>query len=240
MPPIQNLVLDFFSLSHWYIYAIVVYYLIAPVLYKMIGKWGGYVFLIIVLATYLTICCWQYDADAPYLIKYGRWIVKRLPVFVLGMFVALRSPKLHLLEVTLFGGVVVLVNLIAFHFIILANASSTATDFFVKLAVLLPDRSVIPDNGRYLLDMLSVLFLVPLSALVAYVMLKARIVFIINWIGTYSLEIYLCHQYIFKVVGHSSLSPTGAFIVGMGLSFIVAYIIGAIANPIKALATKYI
>ena len=44
MPPIQNLVLDFFSLSHWYIYAIVVYYLIAPVLYKMIGKWGGYFF----------------------------------------------------------------------------------------------------------------------------------------------------------------------------------------------------
>lgn len=41
MPPTQNLILDLFSLSHWYIYAIVVYYLIAPIICKMIGKCGG-------------------------------------------------------------------------------------------------------------------------------------------------------------------------------------------------------
>ena len=35
---------------------------------------GGIAFLAIIIATYITICFWQYDADAPYLIKYGRWV----------------------------------------------------------------------------------------------------------------------------------------------------------------------
>lgn len=42
MPPVQNLFLDLFSLSQWYIYAIVVFYLFAPVVYKMINKVGGF------------------------------------------------------------------------------------------------------------------------------------------------------------------------------------------------------
>lgn len=41
MPPMQDFFLDLFSLSHWYIYAIVVYYLLAPAIYKIIDKRGG-------------------------------------------------------------------------------------------------------------------------------------------------------------------------------------------------------
>lgn len=44
MPPMQDFFLDLFSLSHWYIYAIVVYYLLAPAIYKIIDKRGDCIF----------------------------------------------------------------------------------------------------------------------------------------------------------------------------------------------------
>lgn len=123
MPPVQDFVLDLFSLSHWYIYAISVYYLIAPVVYKMIDKLGGWCVLIVIAVVYIIICFWQYDAEAPYLIKYGRWVVKRFPVFVFGLFIALRPFKFGISKVILFGTLAALVNVIVFHYVILANTN---------------------------------------------------------------------------------------------------------------------
>ena len=241
MPPMQDFFLDLFSLSHWYIYAIVIYYLLAPVIYKIIDKRGGIAFLAIIIATYITICFWQYEADAPYLIKYGRWVVKRFPVFVFGMFIAIRPLRFGIYKVVLLGVLATLANVGVFHYTILANSDPTSHDFFTKLAILLPDRSVIPDNGRFILDMFNVLLLIPLFALIAFLMNKSHILFIINRIGKYSLEIYLCHQYIFTVISeHFAMPPMAALAVGMCLSFAMAYLIGTTASSIKTFATRYI
>ena len=51
---------------------------------------------------------------------------------------------------------------------ILANSDPTSHDFFTKLAILLPDRSVIPDNGRFILDMFNVLLPVSYTHLDVY------------------------------------------------------------------------
>lgn len=240
MPPVQDFVLDLFSLSHWYIYAISVYYLIAPVVYKMIDKLGGWCVLIVIAVVYIIICFWQYDAEAPYLIKYGRWVVKRFPVFVFGLFIALRPFKFGISKVILFGTLAALVNVIVFHYVILANTNPVSMDSCTRLAMLLPDKSVIPDNGRFILDMLSVLLLVPLFAFITFLMEKVHISFIIKWIGKYSLEIYLCHQYIFVVLDHFAMYPVVSLVTGICLSFTVAYAIGTMANPIKGLVMKYI
>lgn len=202
---------------------------------------GGIAFLAIIIATYITICFWQYDADAPYLIKYGRWVVKRFPVFVFGMFIAIRPLRFGIYKVVLLGVLATLANVGVFHYTILANSDPTSHDFFTKLAILLPDRSVIPDNGRFILDMFNVLLLIPLFALIAFLMKKSHILFIINRIGKYLLEIYLCHQYIFTVISeHFAMPPMAALAVGMCLSFAVAYLIGTTASSIKTCATRYI
>ena len=170
---------------------IVYYYLPCPVINKY-RQAGGIAFLAIIIATYITICFWQYEADAPYLIKYGRWVVKRFPVFVFGMFIAIRPLRFGIYKVVLLGVLATLANVGVFHYTILANSDPTSHDFFTKLAILLPDRSVIPDNGRFILDMFNVLLLIPLFALIAFLMNKSHILFIINRIGKYSLVKYIC------------------------------------------------
>ena len=240
MPPTQNLILDLFSLSHWYIYAIVVYYLIAPIICKMIDKCGGGGLLAVIFVSYITICLWQYDADAPYLIKYGRWIVKRFPVFVFGMLIAMHPVKWRISIVALTGLAFIFLNLLVFHYIILANASSSVImDFPTKLASMLPDRTVIPDNGRYLLDMMSVLFLIPCFSLFAYMAQKAHVAFVIDWIGKYSLEIYLCHQYIYEVIlKHWLVQPFWGLVIGVLISLAMAFIIKLLSNPLKMILIK--
>lgn len=235
MPPTKNLILDLFSLSHWYIYAIVVYYLIAPIIYKIMCKYGVHTFLTAIFISYITICYWQYDAEASYLIKYGRWIVKRFPVFVFGMLIAMQPIKWKISKVMLVGITFTLLNLFVFHYIILANACSTVDmDFPTRLAYMLPDRTVIPDNGRYLLDMMSVLFLIPCFSLFAYITQKVHVAFIINWIGKYSLEIYLCHQYIYAVISkHWEVQPFWKLIMGISASLATAFIIKVLSKPLR-------
>lgn len=240
MPSSHNLILDLFSLSHWYIYAISIYYLISPVLYRMMDKWGGCVFFVIILISYIIICYWQYDAGAPYLIKYGRWIVKRFPVFIFGMLIAIHPVKWRISIMTLIGLVFVSLNIWVFHYIILANASSTVfMDLPIELASMLPDRTVIPDNGRYLLDMMSVLFLIPCFSFLAYVTQKVHVDFVMDWIGKYSLEIYLCHQYIYEViVKHCAVQPFFGVFTGISVSFAAAFIIRILSNPLRMVLIK--
>ena len=167
--------------------------------------------------------------------------MKRFPVFVFGMFIAIRPLRFGIYKVVLLGVLATLANVGVFHYTILANSDPTSHDFFTKLAILLPDRSVIPDNGRFILDMFNVLLLIPLFALIAFLMKKSHILFIINRIGKYLLEIYLCYQYIFTVISeHFAMPPMAALAVGMCLSFAVAYLIGTTASSIKTFATRYI
>lgn len=241
MPPSQSLILDLFALSHWYIYALVVYYISAPFIYKVIARWGGYWLLFaIVIATYIAVFFWEYDADAPYFIMYGRWVVKRFPVFVFGMLIALKPIQWSLSRITLLGMLFFLTNLVVLHFIIVVNANPTTMDFPARLFSFLPNRTNIPDNGRYILDMLSVLFLCPCFALTAYFLKKVRILTVVNYIGSYSLEIYLCHQYIFKALWKIETEPYIGLAIGCAASFVIAYIIRIAANPVKTLAIKYL
>lgn len=241
MPKCQNLFLDLFSLSHWYIYAIVIYYLSAPVIYKIADKRGMNLLLVVCILSFVIVYFWQYDSDAPYLIKYGRWVVKRLPVFVFGMLIALKPLKWKLLQISLFGMIIFIMDIVSLHYIILANANPMTMNLPIKLASLQPNRTDIPDNGRYLLDMLSVLFLCPFFSLIAYLAEKCRVLPFIRWIGIYSLEIYLCHQYIFKVLlEHWDYNPYVELAIGIIMSFTVAYIIRMLSNPIKDFVAKNI
>lgn len=68
-----------------------------------------------------------------------------------------------------------------------------------KFVSLIPNIYDVPDRGRFLLDMLSTIFLIPALSLAYIILKKLHFSVAITLIGNCSLEIYLCHQYIFKI-----------------------------------------
>lgn len=232
MPNKSNIFFDLLGLSHWYIYAIVIYYLLSPMLYKIIKRFGWYPLIIVSIVSFLIVCVWKADIDAPYFIKYARWILKRFPVFILGMTIALKPINWNLLTYLILGICFLGLNVISLHFIIGVNANCLEpVNIIEKIFYLIPNRTDIPDNGRYLFDMLSVFGLCLIFSFVSYIANKLHFLFIFNWLGSYSLELYLCHQYIFKVyLEHFVWNPYIELLISCITSVIVAYIIKVISR----------
>lgn len=230
---------DLFSISHWYIYAIVVYYAIAPLLFKAVNKYGWCILIATSVVSYILICFWQYDAAANYFLKYGRWIVKRLPVFILGITIALKPLNLKPLSYCSLGIMFMLANIICLRYIITVNANPEISTIPARFFASLPDRQVIPDNGRFLLDMLSVLFLCPLFAGLGRVFQKIKMSPIITWFGASSLELYLCHQFIYKLVENNGDNNSArnffiSLIIILIFSVIIKRVAAILRNSIKS------
>lgn len=231
---------DLIGISNWYIYAIVVYYCLAPALFKLINKYGWIVLIVTSLITYMVVAIWKNDVNAHFLIYFGRWIVKRLPVFVLGLTIALKPLNMRLSGYVIFGLVATLLNLISLRYIIIANANHDITSMPARLFTHFPNRTDIPDNGRYLLDMFSVIFLCPMFVVISKIMDKLKIKYIISWLGIYSLEVYLCHQYIFAIFKkYDSISPWCQFLYSIGLTVIVTQFIRRMSNVLASSARNY-
>lgn len=232
MPKVSNFFLDLLGLSHWYIYAIVIYYLVSPILYKIIKKYGWYPLIAISIISFFIVYIWKADTNAPYFIKYARWILKRFPVFILGMTIALRPINWRLSTYLILGILFLGLNIISLHFIIGVNANGLeSTNIINRFFYLVPNRTDIPDNGRYLLDMLSVFGLCLTFSFAAYISSKFHFLSILNWFGIYSLELYLCHQYVFKVfLEHSIGNPYIELLISCITSVVVAYIIKVISQ----------
>ena len=85
----NSLFLIFTSLWLWYVFAILIYYAVAPFALKGIDRWGGWVFvaaeLLFIACTY---CLPTPPKDAFLLVKRIPWVIQRFPVFVLGMWLA--------------------------------------------------------------------------------------------------------------------------------------------------------
>lgn len=231
---------DLFSISHWYIYAIVVYYAIAPLLFKAVNKYGWRILIATSVVSYILICFWQYDEAANYFLKYGRWIVKRLPVFVLGITIALKPLNLKPLSYCSLGVCFMLANLLCLHYIIAANANPDIATLPARLFVNLPDRAVIPDNGRYLLDMLSVFFLCPLFAGMGWICRQIKVGFLITWLGASSLELYLCHQYVYIAVDiNVDFSTIFQIILALIIVVFTTFIIKYLSNKVILFYAKF-
>lgn len=227
---------DLIGISNWYIYAIVIYYCLAPVLYRLINKYGWTVLIVACIISYIIVAIWKNDVSAHFLIYFGRWIVKRLPVFVLGLTIALKPVNMKIFGCVTFGFVATLLNLLCLRYIIIANANPDITSMPARLFTHLPNRTDIPDNGRYLLDMCSVLFLCPLFVAISKILDWLKIKYIISWSGKYSLEIYLCHQYIFGVFNnYNSNSPWFQLVYSIGVTILITLFIRKMSNLLVAL-----
>ena len=229
-----NIMLELFSISSWYIYACIVLYLLAPIIYKVNSRYGWHTLFAISIVTFGIICIWHYNADAPYLVEKGRWVFKRIPVFVMGMLIAQRPLNFKLYVTITIGFTALICNVLMIHYNIVLTATGRPEKMLEELVYNSPLRLDLPDGGRYLLDMLSALFIIPFFSGFSVLLDKIKMTPVLTFFGIYSLEIYLCHQYIFKVfLENFSFNPYIELTVSVCVSLFVAIIINNLANNIQ-------
>ena len=225
---------DLLSISHWYIYAIIIYYIVAPWVNKAVKRWGWMPLVVAAVFSYAIVWIFADTGGCMnYFAKYGRWAIKRFPVFVLGMTIAHRPLKLNVAVVI--GFIAVVLNLICFRYVVIANASPDIQALPARWFTYLPNRTDIPDHGLYLLNMLGALFLCWLFALIARLFRYIHLLPVLTWLGSYSLELYLCHQFIFKVVDKNiQLSPICLAGISLLIVLFTALLIKQIATILRS------
>lgn len=229
-----NILLELLSISSWYIYACLVLYALAPLLFKVNSRYGWLTLVAISVLTFGIACIWHYNADAPYLMEKGRWVFKRIPVFVMGMLIAQRPLNLNIYVTITLGFMALICNVLMIHYNIVLTATGKPENMLEELVYNSPLRVDQPDGGRYLLDMLSVLFIIPFFSGFSVLLDKIKMTPVLTFFGIYSLEIYLCHQYIFNVfLENFSFNPIIELTVSVCVSLFVAIIIHYLANNIQ-------
>lgn len=203
----DNVVLLITNVYLWYIYAIIVYYILTPWLYKLLLKFGIWVF---VLSCVLSFCFLYIPfGNSPfYLINHIGWITSRLPVFVLGMYLTIYPPRIS-------NKIIILVGLI---FLILCMGLRLGS-IMVKYQWRVPyiNLLLVPS-----IPMLCITFS-KIKALAD----KIKLGGFINYMGTYSLELYLWHEYIYKnIYFHQWLGQLNSYTqcilaIGLILFFVV-------------------
>lgn len=83
----DNYFLILTELALWYIYAIVIYYTVAPYIYKLLVRYKHWVVLGVCLFVF-AISYIPFGASSIYLINRIGWVIERLPAFVFGMYIA--------------------------------------------------------------------------------------------------------------------------------------------------------
>lgn len=201
----------------WYIYAILVYYLLAPFLYKILNKNSIVVFIGVCLfslgCNYIPFS----DSDV-YFIQYAGWVTARLPVFVLGMIYALRPINISLRTTVIIG---ILVYILC---------------MFLQLgSIMVRFQWEIPH--RNLLIQFAAPMLCVLSGYMNILAGKLKLSKIPTFLGTLSLEIYLWHEYIYwNIHDDMRVSNMNTYVqcaVAVGISILFAYITHLMATFIQ-------
>lgn len=226
------IVLEVFSLSHWYIYALLVYYAISPWLYRINSRIGWWSLFFFCLITYIVLLFWKDDENAFYLIEKGRWVFKRLPCFVMGMLLIQKPIRMNTWMIIVIGAGLFMINILAYHEIAVVNGLSKPVKSYQDMIMQFPNRTDLPDGGRYLLDMVSTLFLCPLLACIGAVMDRMKLSRVVVFFGTTSLELYLCHQYIYEIFMTVDVPPLICYLSAFAASIIVAYLLKVCSSKV--------
>ena len=205
------------SIYLWYIYAIIVYYILAPFLYKCIKK-SGLVVLITVCALSYGCTFIPFEDSEFYLVNHIGWITGSLPVFVLGMIYATYPINIDVKKTVIIGVIFYVVCLVL-------QLGSIMVRFQWKVP--------------YLNLLLS--FATPMLCILASYMDKIVSRVKLSWLpmffGTLSLELYLWHEYIFwNLFKDERFASMNMFIkcaLAVGVSILLAYLTHLLAKFIQ-------
>lgn len=172
-------------LDLWYIEAIVIYYLLAPIINVAIKKFGGTFFFVSILGAYfLSFIKFPENITEFLLFKRIDWVVERFPVFILGIYMFYNVDKYS-------SKILVIIGLIMVFF---ALCQTILPVFFCQRNVLLSVCLSVP--GICLLFAKCDLFF-----------FMTKLCPFVKWMGSNSLYIYLCHEFVFwSFYNHTSWS----------------------------------
>ena len=210
-----------FGLNLWYIRTILILYLIAPILYKLITQNNALFVLIATVAfsaTGLLVFIPLLKGTSFICQSTISWTLARLPVFLMGMYIArmdfnlrqMMRPAYILFSLTCIAAALYLHYLRLIH-----HSFSTHLHLF-----------------PYLLIAIGMPLMITLLSLIL-----SRITFrafnrIWAFIGACSLELYLVHEAIFKKVSELDISPGIRFIPAYGLAFFCAILLKYVADKL--------
>lgn len=213
----MNIFLLLTNIYLWYIYAILVYYILAPLLYKYIKK-SGLTVLIVVCALSYGCTFIPFGDSNLYLVNHIGWVMGSLPVFVLGMIYAIYPINIDVKK-TMIVGVIFYVICLVLHL------GSIMVRFQWKVPYL----------------NLLLLFATPMLCILAGYMhqfaSKVRLSWLPMFFGTLSLELYLWHEYIywnlFKDERFASMNMYIKCSLAVGVSILLAYLTHLLAKFIQ-------
>ncbi len=213
----SNIFLLLTNIYLWYIYAILVYYALAPLLYKLIKKSGIVVFIVVCVLSYGCTFIPFGNSDY-YLVNHIGWVTSRLPVFVLGMIYAECPINIGIKKTVIIGVLLYVVCIIL-------QLGSVMIRFQWKV----PYLNLIL---QFTAPMLCLVFS-NLNWLAGKVKLSKLPMFF----GTLSLELYLWHEFIYwNIFKDERFSSFNAYIqcaLAVSISIIFAYLTHLLAKFIQ-------
>lgn len=205
-----NPVIALFSLHRWYIQAIIICYLICPVAYFLLKRYKLIAFIGLLAASALG---HYFSVD----IDYFRlsWIMGRLPVFFVGMYIAMYNPKTNGIYYCLS------VALILASMLIRCVGGGYVFLWTYTIAAGMPILCLMLASIRNLSD-------------------KIRLTPVISLFGLYSLEIYLIHEYTYWTIGELSISLWIKYTITIAIIASVSMLSHKVTNSIKPIIEKRI
>lgn len=186
-------------LHQWYIDAIIIYYAFSPVLLRLISRYG-----IIILFAAIVTCFFIQSVNLAGLWPLN-WTIERFPAFCVGMWIyTKRSIMISYWHIIWMVGGGLLLWLVVRHNILIWG---THTYRYLMLLPVMP-----------------LFFYV--SSLLARFCEFVKIAWAIKWVGKYSLEIYLTHELMFKVmINRPIINPYITVAIALSVSFVLAYLL---------------
>lgn len=201
------------SLDLWFIHTIIILYIFAPILYKLLLKWP-YLTISIILAVFITNgLTLRPMVGFKWLSFQGviSWTIERLPVFTAGMYISIKREGRYF------------TNLVSICFL------------FIALILNYIEKTNPTVLGIQTCQMLAITISMP-----ALIMLCTYLIVIIPkslylglvFLGTYSLELYLTHEFIFWTIKifYEDGNPIILLPISFILSCVAAYICKLCAN----------
>ena len=197
----DNYFLILTELALWYIYAIVVYYTIAPYIYRMLIRYKHWVVLGACLLAFVMSYI-PFGSCSIYLVNRIGWVIERLPAFIFGMYIASNPISSKFTKYLVGGGVLPLMVCVVLR---------------------------ITGHGRviYLILLLALPMLCVIVSILAQWLKCIKLDGVVEYFGKTSLELYLWHEFIFLNL-HSNamftdLSIWVKFIIAFGASILLAH-----------------
>ena len=216
------------GLNLWYIRTILILYLLSPFIYKSLTKWNPTV----VALVYIIISFVLVMVSVPLLIKSSFvwkstvcWTFARVPAFVIGMYVARMDFELKKLLHPAYIVFVIACLVAALHF----HEERAALKSMSTYLHLLP----------YTLVAFSLPLIITLFGCAKSYIKGGGIESLLVFLGTYSLELYLVHEAIFKYVAKNGGAPEIKFLSAYGASVVSAIALNSIVHNIVSKGSKY-